>query len=54
MWLRSYDGVGARGVIVPSHEIEIFLLNGWKLTDEPHCSCARMLPPPSVPTEGKK
>lgn len=30
---------------VNAGEVEIYLFNGWSLTDEPDCSGARMLPP---------
>jgi hypothetical protein len=32
-------------IIVPVHEVETYLANGWHLADEPHCSGARMFPP---------
>lgn len=39
----------ARGsILVPAGEIEIYLLNGWRLTDEPGCDGARMLPPSCI------
>jgi hypothetical protein len=45
-----------RGLIVPDGEIELYLMLGWTLGDEPHCSGARMLPPncfaEQTPTEG--
>lgn len=31
-----------RGLIVPIGEIELYLLLGWSLADEPTCSGARM------------
>jgi hypothetical protein len=31
--------------LVPSDAIEIYLANGWRLADQPHCSGVRMLPP---------
>jgi len=34
-----------RGLIIPSHDVELYVLLGWTLTDEPGCSGARMLPP---------
>jgi hypothetical protein len=33
-----------RGMIVPVHNIDIFLANGWRLGDEPGCGTARMFP----------
>ncbi|MBS0245502.1 MAG: hypothetical protein JSR61_02700 [Proteobacteria bacterium] len=39
----------ARGsILVPAGEIEIYLINGWRLTDEPGCDGARMLPPSCI------
>ena len=35
----------ARVAVVPAHSVETYLAIGWRLTDEPHCSGARMLPP---------
>ena len=32
-------------ITVPVHEVECYLANGWRLTDEPHCSGAQMVPP---------
>jgi len=32
-------------VIMPASEVETYLANGWRLTDEPDCSGARMLAP---------
>jgi hypothetical protein len=32
-------------VIMPASEVETYLANGWRLTDAPDCSGARMLPP---------
>lgn len=40
----QYGCLGARGLIVPSHEIENFLANGWHLGDEPGCGVVRMFP----------
>jgi hypothetical protein len=40
----QYGRLGARGLIVPSHEVENFLANGWRLSDEPSCGIARMFP----------
>jgi hypothetical protein len=37
-----------RGMIVPVHNIDIFLANGWRLGDEPGCGTARMFPVASV------
>lgn len=34
--------LGACGMIVPTHKIEIYLANGWRLGDEPGCGTARM------------
>jgi hypothetical protein len=31
-------------LIVPSHEIDSFMANGWRLGDEPGCGVARMFP----------
>lgn len=31
-------------LIVPSHEIDSFMANGWRLGDEPGCGTARMFP----------
>lgn len=36
---------------IPSHEIELRLMLGWSLTDEPHCSGAYMLPPETFHVE---
>jgi hypothetical protein len=33
--------------IVPAHEIEPYIAVGWRLTDEPSCGGARMLPLPA-------
>ena len=32
--------------IVPAHEIGPYIAAGWRLTDEPSCEAARMLPLP--------
>jgi N6-adenosine-specific RNA methylase IME4 len=32
----------ARGLLEPSHEIDSFLANGWRLGDEPRCGIARV------------
>jgi hypothetical protein len=32
-------------ITVPAHEVQTYILNGWRLTDEPHCSGAQMVPP---------
>jgi hypothetical protein len=33
------------GIIVPDHVVEIYVMNGWRLTDEPCCGGARVTPP---------
>lgn len=35
----------SRPIIVPVHEVQTYILNGWRLEDEPHCSGAQMVPP---------
>lgn len=35
----------SRPITVPVHEIQTYILNGWRLADEPHCSGAQMVPP---------
>lgn len=40
--------VTSAGMIVPDHHVEIYLLNGWRLSDEPCCGGARMVPPAFV------
>lgn len=35
----------AKPITVPAHEVQTFILNGWRLVDEPHCSGAQMVPP---------
>jgi hypothetical protein len=35
-------------IVVPDHEAEVFLANGWRLTDAPCCGGARIVPPVSV------
>jgi hypothetical protein len=32
-------------IIVPDHEIEFYLANAWRLSDEPSCGGARVVPP---------
>jgi hypothetical protein len=34
------------GALIPVTEIELYLLLGWRLLDEPCCSYVRMLAPP--------
>lgn len=34
-----------RPITVPVHEVQTYILNGWRLTDEAHCSGAKMVPP---------
>lgn len=34
-----------RPITVAVHEVQTYILNGWRLVDEPHCSGAQMVPP---------
>lgn len=35
----------ANPIVVPLHEVQTYIENGWRLTDGPHCSGAKMVPP---------
>lgn len=43
----------APGVLIPVAEVELYLLLGWRLLDEPECSFVRMLAPPTDYLEGR-
>jgi hypothetical protein len=36
----------AAGALIPVGDVELYLLLGWRLLDEPECSFVRMLAPP--------
>jgi hypothetical protein len=40
-------------VRVNAADVELLLLNGWQLTDEPDCSGARMVPPGSIKVDSE-
>lgn len=43
--MRGRLALRAKPITVPVHEVQTYLINGWRLTDEPHCSGAQMVPP---------
>jgi hypothetical protein len=51
---HSLKGADAwRGLLVPAHEVELRLMLGWRLCDEPGCGNARMIPPASPTREAR-
>jgi hypothetical protein len=50
--LRQGDGQES-GVLAPAHEVELRLMLGWQLCDEPGCENVRMTLPASPMRESR-